>query len=62
MGGNVLDKFGFQLIVLISNADGLLLFTGEDDETQQYDSAEYQCGGKDGGEYAKPDDDVLLGA
>ena len=60
MGGNVLDKFGFQLIVLISNADGLLLFTGEDDETQQYDGAEYQCGGKDGGEYAKPDDDVLL--
>ena len=34
------------------------MFTGEDDETQQYDGAEYQCGGKDGGEYAKPDDDV----
>ena len=42
LGGNVLDEFGFQFIVLIGNADGLLLLAGKDDETQQYDSTEYQ--------------------
>ena len=62
LGGDVLDEFCFQFVVLVGDTDGFLLLAGKDDEAQQYDSTEYQDCGKDGSQYAESDDDVLLGA